>query len=196
MADEVFNQFLKALERTERMPLRDLARYQERLLIRLVRHASENLPYYHRRLAPVFTADGNVDLSRWNDLPILTRDEAVAHGADMRVLGLSAEYGAVGEFHLGHHETGVSPLINIKLDHQIFPMNLAAHFAQSSPRGPRPERGKLFWAEPDLAFLPVCAAAHLESQRCGLAFFAETHLSAGRFTRQITLLDNVAPRAL
>src|SRR6185295_9683559 len=57
-----------------------------------------NLPYYRRRLAPVFTADGSVDLSRWNDLPILTRDEAVAHGADMRVLGLSAEYGAVGEF--------------------------------------------------------------------------------------------------
>jgi phenylacetate-CoA ligase len=98
MADEVFNQFLKALERTERMPLRDLARYQEQLLIRLVRHASENLPYYRRRLAPVFAADGSVDLSRWNDLPILTRDEAVAHGADMRVLGLSAEYGAVGEF--------------------------------------------------------------------------------------------------
>jgi hypothetical protein len=31
-----FNQFLRALERTERMPLPDLARYQEQLLIRLV----------------------------------------------------------------------------------------------------------------------------------------------------------------
>ena len=98
MTDVVFNQFLKALERTERMPLHDLARYQEQLLIRLVRHASENLPYYRRRLDPVFTADGNVDLSRWNDLPILTRDEAVAHSAEMRVPGLSAQYGAVGEF--------------------------------------------------------------------------------------------------
>lgn len=99
MADVVFEQFLKALGRTERMPLRDLARYQEHLLIRLVLHASENLPYYRRRLDPVFTADGGVDLSRWNDVPILTRDEAIAHGAEMRVPALSAQYGAVGEFH-------------------------------------------------------------------------------------------------
>jgi hypothetical protein len=35
-----FNQFLRALERTERMPLPDLARYQEQLLIRLVRRKS------------------------------------------------------------------------------------------------------------------------------------------------------------
>jgi phenylacetate-CoA ligase len=98
MTDAVFNQFLKALERTERMPLRDLAHYQEQLLVRLVRHASDNLPYYRRRLDPVFTADGDIDLSRWNDLPILTRDEAIARSAEMRVPGLSAEYGAVGEF--------------------------------------------------------------------------------------------------
>jgi hypothetical protein len=98
MTDVVFDQFLKALERTERMPLRDLARYQEQLLIRLVRHASENLPFYRRRLSPLFTADGGVDLSRWNDLPILTRDEALAHGAEMRVAALSDQYGVVGEF--------------------------------------------------------------------------------------------------
>ena len=98
MTDVVFDQFLNALERTERMPLRELARYQEQLLIRLVRHASENLPFYRRRLSPLFTADGGVDLSRWNDLPILTRDEALAHGAEMRAAALSDQYGVVGEF--------------------------------------------------------------------------------------------------
>jgi len=54
----------------------------------------------------------------------------------------------------------------------------------------------LFWAQPDLAFFPVTAPADLESQRCGRAFFAETDLSACGLTRQITLIDNVAPRAI
>jgi len=89
----------------------------------------------------------------------------------------------------------VSTLININLNNYIFPGNFAAHLAQSSPGGSRPKRIELFWAEPDLAFFPVCAAAHLESQRCGRAFSAETDLSACGLTRQITLIDNVAPRA-
>jgi phenylacetate-CoA ligase len=102
-----FNQFLKALERTERMPLPGLARYQEQLLIRLVRHARENLPYYRRRLEPLFGADGTVNLSRWNDVPVLTREDAVANNAQMRVPQLAAEYGEVGEFHTSG-STGLS----------------------------------------------------------------------------------------
>src|SRR5439155_13567149 len=78
----------------------------------------------------------------------------------------------------------------------IFPGNFAAHLAQSSPRGPWPKRCELLWAKPDLAFFPVAATAHFESQRCGAAFFAETDLSAYGFARQITLFDNVTPRAL
>jgi hypothetical protein len=102
---------------------------------------------------------------------------------------------AVGEFHFCHHETGVSTLININLNNYIFPGNFAAHLAQSSAGGSRPKRIELFWAEPDLAFFPVCTATDLESQRCGRALFAETDLSACGLTRQITLIDNVAPRA-
>ena len=90
----------------------------------------------------------------------------------------------------------MSTLININLNNYIFPGNFAAHLPQSSPGGSRPKRIELFWAEPDLAFFPVCTAAHLESQRCGRAFFAQTDLSACGLTRQITLIDNVAPRAI
>jgi hypothetical protein len=54
----------------------------------------------------------------------------------------------------------------------------------------------LFWAQPDLAFFPVTTPAHLESQRGGRAFFAETNLPACGFTCQITLIDNVAPRPI
>ena len=38
------------------------------------------------------------------------------------------------------------------------------------------------------------AAANFESKRRGFSFFAETNLSACRFGRQITLLNNVMPR--
>jgi hypothetical protein len=90
----------------------------------------------------------------------------------------------------------VSPLININLNDQIFPGNFAAHLAQSSSGGPWPKRVELFWTEPDLAFFPVSTTAHLESQRRSRAFFAETDLSACEFTGQITLINNVAPRAV
>jgi hypothetical protein len=40
------------------------------------------------------------------------------------------------------------------------------------------------------------AAAYLEGQRGYRAFFPETDLSACGFTRQVTLIDNVAPRPL
>ena len=88
----------------------------------------------------------------------------------------------------------MSALINVNLNDQIFPGNFAAHLAQSSSGSPWPKRGELFWAKPDLAFFPVAAAAHFESQRCGAAFFAETDLSTCGITRQITLIDNVASR--
>jgi hypothetical protein len=90
----------------------------------------------------------------------------------------------------------MSPLVNINFNDQIFPRNFAAHLAQSSSSGPWPKRVELFWTEPDLAFFAVSTTAHLESQRCSRAFFAETDLSACGFTRQITLIDNVAPRAI
>jgi phenylacetate-CoA ligase len=95
---ELFDRYSRALERTERMSLRELARYQEQLLIRLVRHAGNELPFYRSRLGSLFKANDEVDLSRWNEVPILSRDEATAHGRQMRVARLPAEYGAIGEF--------------------------------------------------------------------------------------------------
>ena len=80
------------------MPPRDLARYQEGFLVRLVRHAHERLPFYRDRLAPLFSPDGKIDLSCWNEVPILKRDQVVAMGREMRVAELPPGYGAIGEF--------------------------------------------------------------------------------------------------
>jgi len=93
----IFDQFLETLQRTERLPLRELSHYQQRLLIPLIRHAHGKLPFYHERLDRLFTVDGEIDLTRWNSVPFLTRDDVAAHGRDMRVGDLPAEYGEISE---------------------------------------------------------------------------------------------------
>ena len=80
------------------MSLRDLAFYQEELLVRLVRHAHDRLDFYRSRLQCLFTANGRIDLARWNSVPILRRDDVMAHGGAMRLNELASEYGAIGEF--------------------------------------------------------------------------------------------------
>ena len=94
---EIFDQFLGTLAKTERLPAPALARYQQDLLIRLVRHAHTALPFYRDRLACLFTANGRIDLTRWNEVPILGREEVATRGGEMRVADLSAEYGEIAE---------------------------------------------------------------------------------------------------
>lgn len=94
---DIFAQYLHALELTERLPLPQLARFQEELLVRLVRHAHSELPFYRERLSCLFTGDGKVDLSRWNQVPLLERADVIARGKDMRVANLPASYGVVSE---------------------------------------------------------------------------------------------------
>src|SRR5207249_6964231 len=72
----------------------------------------------------------------------------------------------VGEFDLGHYQTGMFTAININLDHQIYAGNFIAHLAQSSPGSHWPKRSELFRAKPDLAFFPMRDAANFERTRC------------------------------
>lgn len=95
---ELVERYSRALAKTERMSLRDLTHYQEQLLAHLVRHARDELPFYRSRLGALFRANGEVDLSRWNEVPILRRDEVSEHGREMRVSHLPAGYGAIREF--------------------------------------------------------------------------------------------------
>jgi phenylacetate-CoA ligase len=94
---EVFVRFSETLARTERMSLPDLARYQEQLLLRLLRHANEHLPFYRNRLACLFGPHGGVDLARWNEVPLLAREDVIARGDEMRVAELPADLGPITE---------------------------------------------------------------------------------------------------
>src|SRR3974377_1970590 len=94
---ELIRRYNRALAKTERMSARELERYQELLLVRLIRHAHSQLPFYRERLGVLFTANEEVDLSHWKEIPILRRDEGIERGREMRVSRLSADYGAIGE---------------------------------------------------------------------------------------------------
>jgi phenylacetate-CoA ligase len=92
-----FARYLAALAQTEWLPAAALLHYQQQLLERLVRHAHEQVPFYRERLACLFARDGSVDFSRWQDVPIVERVEAVAHGGEMRTPDLPNLYGDIRE---------------------------------------------------------------------------------------------------
>jgi phenylacetate-CoA ligase len=93
---EEFRQFLKTLDQTQWAPREHVQSYQQGLLVRLLRHAHEQVPFYRERLQCLFGA-GGIDLSRWNNVPILTRAEAAANTAAMRSPPLPAYYGKITE---------------------------------------------------------------------------------------------------
>ncbi len=97
--DQFLAGHVKTLEATERAPPDALARYQAGLLEQIARHAFDKAPFYRDRLACLFDADGRFDLSRWYDVPIFGRMDAVEHGDRIRVGNLPVPtYGSVGEF--------------------------------------------------------------------------------------------------
>ena len=68
-------EFRDVLAQTERLPREEIAAYQRKLLLSLLEHARTHVPFYRDRLAAIF-AGGTPDLSRWNEIPILTRAQA------------------------------------------------------------------------------------------------------------------------
>jgi phenylacetate-CoA ligase len=73
--DRMVLKFRDVLAETERLEPEALHAYQHNLLAPLVQHARRNVPFYANRLAPLFRGN-HVNLSRWSDVPILTRSEA------------------------------------------------------------------------------------------------------------------------
>jgi len=91
----VASQFQKTLEATESAPVEKLEQYRNGLLEKLVRHARETTPFYRARLDCLFRNDGTFDLSRWQEVPVLTREVAEAHERDLRSQRIPPEHGTV-----------------------------------------------------------------------------------------------------
>lgn len=94
-ADTMVLKFREVLAATETLAPDALAAYQANLLTPLVRHARNTTRFYGSRLAPLGTGDA-VDLSRWSEVPILTRAEAQAQTAAMTAASVPPALGAVG----------------------------------------------------------------------------------------------------
>src|ERR1700716_3398137 len=93
--DEVFLRYLDALNKTQWLPPENLADYQRGLVQQLVWHAHSESPFYAERLACLVTDGGEIDLSRWNQVPILTRADATVHSEAMRVSSLPETLGTI-----------------------------------------------------------------------------------------------------
>lgn len=79
---ELRRRFLATLARTQYMPPAGMARYQASLLHALLRHAVAEVPFYRDgRLAPVLRPDGDLDMTRWHQVPVLTRQDVFDAGA-------------------------------------------------------------------------------------------------------------------
>lgn len=68
--------FLKALDETQFLPPDRMRAYQRRLLSPLLRHARDETAFYPDRLARIFRAGDTIDWDRWQEIPILTRQDA------------------------------------------------------------------------------------------------------------------------
>ncbi len=95
---DLHQQFFDMLMHSQYWPAADMAAYQQSQLEQLLRHARAEVPFYERRLDPIFRADGSIDWGKWQDLPILTRGELVRHGDAMRARVLPKGHGNVAKY--------------------------------------------------------------------------------------------------
>jgi phenylacetate-CoA ligase len=70
--------------------------YQRGQLEQLLRHARKNVPFYEKRLDPVFTASGYIDWDRWEEIPIVGRGDMLQHRDAMLARERPAGHGVSG----------------------------------------------------------------------------------------------------
>jgi phenylacetate-CoA ligase len=92
--DHMVLKFRDVLADTEQLSLEELRTYQEHLLEPLLRHARRHAVHYRTPLAPLFRGD-RLDLSRWAEVPILTRSEAEQNRHALTAAHVPPEVGAV-----------------------------------------------------------------------------------------------------
>lgn len=68
-------QHYEMLLQSQHWPVERMRDYQREQLGQLLRHARRETAFYATRLDAVFRADGEIDWSRWNELPVVTRQD-------------------------------------------------------------------------------------------------------------------------
>jgi phenylacetate-CoA ligase len=96
-AEIIFQQLTQAFARSQDFSRHEVLGRQTALLERLVRHADAHVPFYRdgKRLKSLFRADGSFDITGWNDVPILTRNEAKAHEGELQSDSIPTDMGGL-----------------------------------------------------------------------------------------------------
>lgn len=68
---QIFNMLMES----QYWPPEQLRAYQRSQLEQLLRHAKANVPFYATRLDCVFRRDGSIDWDKWEEIPIVTRED-------------------------------------------------------------------------------------------------------------------------
>src|SRR5262245_18104251 len=89
---ELFETFMES----QYWPRGRLESFQRQRLTRLVRHAQDHVPFYGDRLGGLFDEAGELDWDKWGDIPLLYREDLMAHGPETRSRALPPGHGAVG----------------------------------------------------------------------------------------------------
>ena len=105
-------QLLNLMMESQYWPPEQMLAYQRLQLCQLLIHARNTTEFYKDRLAPVFDQKGNVDLARWQELPILTRKDLQSHHDAMRSHAPIKNHGRVGTT-----STSGSTGQNVKVDY-------------------------------------------------------------------------------
>ena len=92
-------QIFDMLMESQHWPPKHMLAYQRSQLSQLLRHARAHVPFYKTRLDPVFRNDGDIDWSRWNEIPIVTRTDLRDKRNEMLAAALPPGHGPSKTFH-------------------------------------------------------------------------------------------------
>jgi phenylacetate-CoA ligase len=92
-------QFIHDLQRWQWLSPAEIGQIQGPLLERMVRHAATQTDFYADRLMPLFLgsdpATAPIDLSRWTEVPVLRRADAIGHVQGMQARSVPPDSGDV-----------------------------------------------------------------------------------------------------
>lgn len=91
-------QIYDMLMESQYWPPEQMWAYQRSQLEQLLRHAKANVPFYKTRLDCVFRRDGSIDWDRWEEIPIVTREDLRDRREEMQARVLPQGHGSTASF--------------------------------------------------------------------------------------------------
>lgn len=118
--EDGYQRFIALLEKSETFDRERLLALQHKGLKRFLRHAWEQVPAYKDRLGPLFEEGEDPDLSKWHELPILTRPEVQSESRELRATNVPRQAGESETKHTSgstgtpmiHHRSALQKVAN------------------------------------------------------------------------------------